>query len=222
MRIKLVVQSRYASTRLPGKALYPLAGMPMLVFLLRRLKGFGYADDLVLATTANPEDDALSAWAKGEGVAVVRGEEQDVLARFLRCAEDGTDYLVRITADNPLTDSRPLADTVAALGTGEYDYVAAFDGYPVGMGVDGFSCAMLREIHAKSDNPRHREHLNAFLLDEEHGYRCLTLSAPPELSRPDLSLTVDTAEEWAFVSGLVERADNPLTLDARHVAQRVP
>ena len=80
--VLVVIQARYNSTRLPGKALYPLGGRPMLAYLLERLGGGPWR--LCLATTEGPEDDALAAWGHALGVPVVRGEGQDVLARYVR------------------------------------------------------------------------------------------------------------------------------------------
>jgi spore coat polysaccharide biosynthesis protein SpsF (cytidylyltransferase family) len=37
-KIRVVVAARMSSMRLPGKALLPLQGMPMVLFLLRRLR----------------------------------------------------------------------------------------------------------------------------------------------------------------------------------------
>lgn len=34
----IIIQCRFSSTRLPGKVLYPLNGLPILVFLIRRIK----------------------------------------------------------------------------------------------------------------------------------------------------------------------------------------
>ena len=50
-RTGIVVASRSGSSRLPGKALLPLRGQPMLLFLLRRIRAIRRADAVLLATT---------------------------------------------------------------------------------------------------------------------------------------------------------------------------
>lgn len=221
MDYKLIIQSRYGSSRLPGKALYPLAGMPMLVFLIRRLKHFGFKDHIVLATTRNIEDDSVAAWGESEGIPVVRGETDDVLGRFLRCVKlYPADFVLRITADNPLTDPRLVEETVKAMGCGRWDYVQAFEGHPVGSGVDGFSSSMLADISGQDLEPRHREHINAYLLDNEDSFRCLSIRPPKEEARPDVYLTVDTALDWKRIRELIQGHDNPVAMSVSDAIER--
>jgi len=100
-----IIQCRFNSSRLPGKALYPLAGIPMLVFLIRRLKQADLPGTLVLATTKRRDDDIIAVWGQMEDVPVVRGSDEDVLSRYLKClALYPSRFVIRITADNPLTD----------------------------------------------------------------------------------------------------------------------
>ena len=70
----IIIQCRFSSTRLPGKVLYPLNGLPILVFLIRRIKMANIKERIVVATTECPEDDIIVAWAEHENVAVVRGD----------------------------------------------------------------------------------------------------------------------------------------------------
>ena len=53
-RTGIVVASRSGSSRLPGKALLPLRGQSMLLFLLRRIRAVRRADAVLLATTTLP------------------------------------------------------------------------------------------------------------------------------------------------------------------------
>jgi spore coat polysaccharide biosynthesis protein SpsF len=208
----MVIQCRYGSKRLPGKALYPLAGMPMVVFLLRRLKPLSHRGRLILATTEESEDDAVAAWGRVEGIDVVRGHTDNVLARFLKCMQNFTaEFTVRITADNPLTDPGIVVRICREMQRGEWDYIDAIQGYPVGCGADAFSFATLKKIAANERDQRDREHLNAFILDHPDDFRCKHLSVPPQLNRPDVNLSVDTREDWERVSAVVR--DNRPDMD---------
>ncbi|NWH04943.1 cytidylyltransferase domain-containing protein [Desulfobacter latus] len=66
----IIIQCRFLSSRLPGKAMYPLRGIPILVFLIRRLKHFLSEEyfRLILATSDLSQDDPVAAWAKYEGI----------------------------------------------------------------------------------------------------------------------------------------------------------
>jgi spore coat polysaccharide biosynthesis protein SpsF (cytidylyltransferase family) len=58
-KIGVVVAARMPSMRLPGNALLPLQGVPMVLFLLRRLRPLKSAE-VVLATTELAADDELA------------------------------------------------------------------------------------------------------------------------------------------------------------------
>ncbi|MDY0307622.1 MAG: NTP transferase domain-containing protein, partial [Desulfovibrionaceae bacterium] len=77
MRFSVILAARLRSSRLPAKALLPLAGLPLITFLLRRLRGASLVDRVVLATTTRPEDRHLAALAEAEGASVFFGSEDD-------------------------------------------------------------------------------------------------------------------------------------------------
>ena len=54
-----IVQARTTSSRLPGKVLMTISGVPMIVYQLNRLKNCKSLDGLVMATSKEKEDDQL-------------------------------------------------------------------------------------------------------------------------------------------------------------------
>ena len=108
-RVVAIVSARMASARFPGKAVVPLAGRPLLEVLLERIASCPLLDSVALATSTNPENDALQALADRLGLPVFRGDEDDVLGRHLQCARRfRAEHVVRVTGDNPLTDLETL------------------------------------------------------------------------------------------------------------------
>ena len=85
MTILGIVQARSTSSRLPGKVLLPIEGVPMVVYQLERLKRCESLDRLVLATSSDSSDDDL-AFVVESAFAVYRGDLHDVLCRFRDCA----------------------------------------------------------------------------------------------------------------------------------------
>jgi len=60
--------------------------------------------EVVVATSTETRDDAVAACAADAGVAVVRGPEADVLARFgMALDAHPAAHVVRLTADCPLS-----------------------------------------------------------------------------------------------------------------------
>ena len=72
-----------------------------------------------------PAVDAVEDLARGNGVAVVRGPEDDVLARFIRALDAyPADHVVRLTADCPLTDPAVVATAIEIHLYGKHDYTS--------------------------------------------------------------------------------------------------
>ena len=61
-KVVLILQARMGSVRLPGKSLIDLAGKPLIVRILDRVKQARLVDDIVLATSTMPENDPLASW----------------------------------------------------------------------------------------------------------------------------------------------------------------
>src|SRR5262249_14352662 len=103
MRVVGIIHARMGSTRLPGDMLAGLAGRPLLWHIITRMRMAVSLDDLALATTSESGDDILAMFAKGLGLAVIRGPEENVLQRFVMAAEARrADVVVRINGDAPL------------------------------------------------------------------------------------------------------------------------
>ena len=105
MKVALIVQARMGSKRLPGKVMMAAHGQPLLGHQIDRLRQVKLAQQIVIATTLNPFDDAIADFCAARHTAVFRGSEEDVLARFAEAAQaNGVDVIVRLTADCPLID----------------------------------------------------------------------------------------------------------------------
>ena len=209
-RAGIILQARYGSTRLRGKALEPIGGRTMLEQCLRRLTAGGVAH-VVLATTCEPEDDVLEVIARRLGVAVFRGDTSDVLGRYAEAARlFDLDPVIRATGDNPAVDIQGSGRVLATLRATGADYVRE-EGLPLGAAVEGMSASALYAAAELATAPYDREHVTTFIRKNRHLFHVCEVSAPAPLVRPALSVTVDTAADLAWVRELYFRAggDDP-------------
>jgi spore coat polysaccharide biosynthesis protein SpsF (cytidylyltransferase family) len=206
----IVLQARYGSSRLRGKALAQVGGRSILEQCLRRLVQAGVAR-VVLATTTQPEDDALEAVALGLGVAVYRGDRDDVLGRFSSAAHAfDLDPVIRATADNPAVDVQSPGRVIAALRATGADYIRE-EGLPLGAAVEGMTAAALHRAAQLATDLYDREHVTPFIRNRRDLFHVREVDAPSTLTRPELRLTVDTPEDLAWVRELFLRtgSDDP-------------
>src|SRR3990172_6728219 len=80
-RVVGIVQARMASSRLPGKMLEDIGGQPMLVRVVERARRARTLDEIVVATTTDPDDQALVAVCEARRYKHLRGHPTDVLPR---------------------------------------------------------------------------------------------------------------------------------------------
>lgn len=199
------------STRLPGKVLMDLAGRPMLVQQLRRLKRCKMMDELIVATTVNRSDDPVVQVANDEGVPSYRGDEQDVLSRFVEAAcETSADIVVRITADCPLIDPGISDTVIQALverqDSCDYASNTIDRTYPIGLDTEAMYRDTLERIHRLAQSSSAREHVTSYLL-EERPEIFLTHSVQDSEQNADLRWTVDTLEDLKMVRRLYEELE---------------
>ncbi len=218
--IRVLVQARVASSRLPGKILLPLAGRPLLAWVLTRLAAAELpACEVMVATTLELADDTTAQLAAECGARSFRGPSEDVLGRYVAAAADLTDddVVVRATADNPLYCPRRTAAIVAEhVGrNAEYTYVDGLS-YVV---PEVMCVGALRAMERIAKSSYYREHVTPFFRDESTKFLVHTLPRDWEGLQPHLRLTVDTPAEYDRMFRVCAElgAENPLfTVEAAY------
>lgn len=189
-----IVQARMDSTRLPGKVLLPLAGVPVLGHVVERLAYCRTLVGVVVATTTEATDDAIVEFCDGAGVPVFRGKEDDVLDRYhCAAAEFDVDPVVRITADCPAIDPVVVDQVVSGFSEGEYDLYGLTGEFPDGLDCTVFARSALDRAWAEASLASEREHVGPYIenhpelfriggieLFEGQGHQRWTLDAPED------------------------------------------
>jgi spore coat polysaccharide biosynthesis protein SpsF len=218
----VVVQARLASTRLPAKALLPIAGMPSLVLCARRAANSGLR--VVLATSVEPADDALAAAAQQAGIAVKRGPLDVVLGRFAQACADLPDdgVVVRLTADNMFPDGRFVSALVDEFRRRGLDYLGSAspaDGRPYGLSAEVFSAALLRRAHAGATSAFDREHVTPWIRREGRAATSIHEGAPANWSR--LRCTLDTFDDYTRLLQVFAGEADPIGAPWERLVERL-
>src|SRR5258705_2831659 len=113
MKTVAIVQARIGSTRLPGKVLTDLGGLPVLTWCVRAARAAPGVDEVWIATSTLPADDVIVKWCEDHDVDCWRGSETDVLGRFVGCANaSAADVILRLTGDCPFLDPQVIGAMV--------------------------------------------------------------------------------------------------------------
>jgi spore coat polysaccharide biosynthesis protein SpsF len=206
--IVAIIQARMGSTRLPGKVLRPVAGQPLLWHVIHRLRKSRLIRDIAIATTTSPRDEAIVEFGAAHGVMVVRGPEDDVLARFARAAEQtDADIIVRVSSDAPFLDAGFIDHLVASLIEQGGDYVLMEDGAPCAHeGVDPLTRRGLDKLILDAgDDPVAREHVTGYFKLHPGFVPIARAKAYAPLARNGGRFTIDTPDDLAFVEAVHAR-----------------
>jgi spore coat polysaccharide biosynthesis protein SpsF len=211
MRIGIVVQARMSSARFPGKVLQPLAGKPVLGWLLERLSTVRLSREprgpsIVVATSTASEDDAVETLARAMGNDCYRGPLNDVAARLTEAAQGaGFDAFVRANADSPLLDCALIGQACRLYGKDDCDLVSNVfpRSFPKGMSVELIGLAAMQRILQSTTDAQDREHVTRFAYANPGRFRIRNFTAARP--HPALQLSIDTPEDFQRIEACVLR-----------------
>ena len=186
------------SSRLPGKVLMKVVNKPFLALMIERLRRVPSLNGIVIATTTNTTDDPIAELAVELGVGCYRGSERDVLERVLCAAKAyDIDVIVETTGDCPLIDPDLVEQCIQGYLKSDVDYVSNVlrRTYPIGMDAQVFAARILADAAARTNHSDDREHVSLYIYRHPEIYSLKNIPGPPELSWPELRLTLDTPED---------------------------
>ena len=206
MRTVAILQARTSSSRLPGKVLLPLLGEPMLLRQIERVSRCRGIDELVVATSSDPSDDAIEELCASNRIACFRGSLEDVLDRFYQAAVlHRADTVVRLTGDCPLADPELIDSVISFLDQGRFDFVsnAIEPTFPDGLDAAAFRMNLLKEAWQEATLPSDREHMTMFM--RRHAARYRIGSYRGDTDRSHLRWTVDEPADFTLVARIYEK-----------------
>jgi len=150
MNTIICIAVRMDSKRLPGKAIMPLYGEPLIKRLTQRIKKAKLPDHIVWCTTIDKTDDILGKLAEENNINIIRGSRLNVMSRFLQAADEyNATTIVRVTGDNPLT-CPDLIDKMLEhhknIKVSEYTYT---NDVPRGIRSEIINVKALRDLYSK-------------------------------------------------------------------------
>ena len=166
MKVLLITQARIGSTRLPGKVLLPIGEETLLSVHLKRLRKSTTINQIVVATTFEDGVDRLVDISKDSEVDFYQGSLEDVLDRFYQAAiQYQPDWVVRVTSDCPLLDSRVVDQVVREALIRNVDYCAntVIEDFPDGQDVEVFKFSALQRAWKEATLKSEREHVTPYI-----------------------------------------------------------
>lgn len=206
MNQAVIIQARMGSTRAPGKIAHLFQGEPMLAYQIRRLQHGGF-DRIYVATSELERDQVTVEIASQAGVEWFRGSENDVMSRYLACADHfDLSVFFRVTGDDPLVDPagmRVLAD-LQSKSKADLVYSNHPDGWVYGTTAELVTYEALVRASTETSDPSDREHVIPY-LKRSGRFHCIPAVPSSSIQRRnDIYLSVDYPEDLHLVGQVLQ------------------
>lgn len=205
--VSFIIQARSGSTRLPNKILLPFyKDKCILDLMIEKLSSITNTNVLV-ATTLNSRDDRIVHVAEKHNVKCFRGEESDVLERFISAAEQNNiNKIIRVCSDNPFLDVESIQELLETIQKNPSAEYISFDinGTPsikthYGFWTEYVTLDALRKVRDLTREPVYHEHVTNYIYSHPDKFDIVWIrsSASKLIEGIPVRLTIDTEVDFA-------------------------
>jgi spore coat polysaccharide biosynthesis protein SpsF len=195
------------SSRLPGKVLREIGGLPMLGWMIERMQMSRLVDETWVATTTSMADDPIAAYCHSIKIPCFRGSEYDVLDRFYQTAlRARADVVVRLTADCPFIDPELVDDVIEGLYLQDSDFCANrlpppfHRTFPIGLDAEAVRFPALERAWREAETQYEREHVMPYFYDDPDRFSVTLLHSDEDFGQ--YRWTVDTPEDLTLLQAM--------------------
>lgn len=212
-KIAIIIQARAGSNRLPNKVLLPFYNdLSILDIIIQRLKENKYKKDIILATSDNSKDNKIAKLAIKHDVLLFRGDENNVLDRFVKCAEEyKMEKIIRVCADNPFILIKYIDHLIDIANEDKvFDYISYknSENTPVikthvGLFAEFVNLVSLKKVLEQTRDVLYLEHVTNYIYSNPDIFKVNLVSLPESIqARKDLRFTCDTIEDFNMLKKL--------------------
>ena len=204
-KIAIFLAARSGSKRLPNKHFLKInKKLKMIDLCILRLKKVKLKKKIFLCTTKKKNDDKFISICKKHKIKLFRGNENNVLKRFVDCAKKNLiNHIVRITADCPIIDPKLIDKCIKLYFKNKSDYTSntlKFC-YPKGLDIEVISLNTLLVSQKLSKSLYNKEHVTPFIrsskLFKKH-------KITNDINYGNRRWTLDYLEDYLFLKKVVD------------------
>lgn len=222
MTIGIIIQARVKAQRLPSKLLIPFYNnKTVLDLIIERLliftSKYKINIPIILATSTNKADTHLIKFAQKYKIHWFRGDEHNVLKRYIDCCNQyDIDHVIRVCADNPFFSTKYLGILVSFIERSlinnglKYDYISfTLDNKipsikeHIGLFAEYTTLSVLKSVLYSTTNSLYLEHVTNYIYTHPYNYNIYLINFEYKISNLKLiRLTLDTIEDFNLLKEL--------------------
>jgi spore coat polysaccharide biosynthesis protein SpsF (cytidylyltransferase family) len=209
IKIIIVTQARYGSTRLPGKVLLKIKDRELLDIHLYRLNKIKSVDRIIVATSDNVKDDAIRDFCINKQYNYYRGSESNVLDRFYQAVKPHfPTHVVRVTSDCPLLDPEVVEAVIKCALVNDVDYCSntLLDQFPDGQDCEVIKFSALENAWKNALLDSEKEHVTPYIRKNcnfNGGDKFSSLNFPCVADYNHVRMTVDEPADYKLMKTLI-------------------
>ena len=206
----MIVQVRLNSSRLPKKVLTKINGIPLLEYLLFRLKKSFDRSQILIATSNEHQDNPIHQYCINNNFFFFRGSLEDVAKRMLDAAKHiKAKTFVRINGDSPIIDPKIISQAIEIFQSGNYDLVTNIfpRSFPIGQSVEVIRTSTFEKAYKKMSTTDHFEHVTKYYYDYPEIFQIKNFINDRDLSK--YRLVVDTPEDLERMKRIIDSMTKP-------------
>lgn len=217
----IVIQARTNSSRLPGKVMLPIKGVPLVALAAKRAANTGRS--VIIATSLESSDDGLVALLQSYGLKYFRGSLENTLDRVVRAlaAYDEQTVVFRLTADNVFPDGALLDELENEFLNTGIEYLCCNgegSGLPYGMSVEVTRLSNLREAAEKSTCAHDQEHVTPYVIRK---YGAVFFEKYKNLKKGHYRCTIDCLDDYISIQKVFSDVIDPVQEPSFELVRRL-
>jgi spore coat polysaccharide biosynthesis protein SpsF (cytidylyltransferase family) len=207
VRWGVVIQARLGSTRLPGKVLEDLGGLPMVERIWRQVFAARPGLVPVLSTSLDAKDDRLCDFAASLGWVVSRGPADDIIGRMQDASVKAqVDAIVRVWGDCPFVCPDIIEAMIVRFETEGLEFLTngtESRTLPIGLDAELYGADLLKRSASEVSDIFLREFPVQFAMKTVDPLKRGVFNPPSDF--PLTHLTVDYPEDLAAARAIYKK-----------------
>ena len=219
-KILIILQARCSSRRFSGKVLKLINGIPLVVLCYKRLSNMGRK--VIVATSSHTSDNKLIAVLEKNKIPYYRGSLKNVLLRYQKVAEkmNSQDIIIRATSDNAAPDGKLVEIIYKNFMLSKKDYLQIdheLHNLPKGMRLEILSVKKLLSLK-NNLSEEDKEHVTYKIYkSKKNFYKHHFKTLQSKINLSNLSLSIDTLEEYLFVKKIFKNFTKPVMVTCKQL-----
>ena len=209
MNVVAVIKASSISNYFPERYKLTIGGLPLLEFIINRIRKSKLINDIVLSTTRDTGDDQLVSTAKRLDCKIYQGSYEDSIGRLYEAASVGkADIVVKIMGHYPLIEPWECDKTIEKFIASDYTYAynEHYDGIVLGLGVDVFTYELIEKANREIASPvKRRIGTNIFkdIVDKSK-----ILAPKYQFHRPNYRVTLAVPKDEIILNQIINECED--------------